>query len=404
MTQRLEQEFWQRRSAPARRTSTRTQPRGRTAQYPQPGRRPSGRSRPRHPESPLGVVTAQPLMPWPAGPTPSQGSEYVRWVQSALNQVMDLRLPVSGRMGRATRSAIRRFQAQEGLHPDGIVGPDTERALMARRAVATPRTSGSAAGTTANQSPSVSQQLSSDQPSPEELAFLGLDPEGETAEGEVNRNTPDYVRWIQQSLNRLQGAQLAVDGLFGSLTRSAVIRFQQQRGLAADGIVGPLTEVALTAAGAGSPPGGSGTAYGPPAPSTTPPPPAGQPDIVAVRGIQVARQIAPKVEALMAAAQADGIILTGGGWRSRERQIELRRQHCGPTQYDIYERPSGECTPPTAPPGRSMHEQGLAIDFQHNGQSLGATSPAFRWLAQNASRFGFYNLPSEPWHWSVNGH
>jgi hypothetical protein len=24
-------------------------------------------------------------------------------------------------------------------------------------------------------------------------------------------------------------------------------------------------------------------------------------------------------------------------------------------------------------------------------------------LADNASRFGFFNLPSEPWHWSVNG-
>ena len=29
--------------------------------------------------------------------------------------------------------------------------------------------------------------------------------------------------------------------------------------------------------------------------------------------------------------------------------------------------------------------------------------PAFVWLTANAARFGFFNLPSEPWHWSVNG-
>ena len=26
-----------------------------------------------------------------------------------------------------------------------------------------------------------------------------------------------------------------------------------------------------------------------------------------------------------------------------------------------------------------------------------------RWLAGNAASFGFYNLPSEPWHWSTTG-
>ena len=28
---------------------------------------------------------------------------------------------------------------------------------------------------------------------------------------------------------------------------------------------------------------------------------------------------------------------------------------------------------------------------------------AFVWLAANAGRFGFSNLPSEPWHWSTTG-
>ena len=62
-----------------------------------------------------------------------RGSEYVRWVQSSLNQIMNLRLSVDGVMSRETRSAIRSFQERQGLLADGIVGPDTERALIKAR-------------------------------------------------------------------------------------------------------------------------------------------------------------------------------------------------------------------------------------------------------------------------------
>jgi len=131
----------------------------------------------------------------------------------------------------------------------------------------------------------------------------------------------------------------------------------------------------------------------------------GSPDIISVRGIKVARQIAPQIEALLAAATAAGVRLSGGGYRSKEQQIRLRIAHCGGnTPYNIYEKPSKQCTPPTAPPGRSMHEKGLAIDFTYNGKGIKSRSnPGFIWLANNAARFGLRNLPSEPWHWSVNG-
>ncbi len=140
-------------------------------------------------------------------------------------------------------------------------------------------------------------------------------------------------------------------------------------------------------------------------------PPLSRPDglktpleIVKVGKIRLARQIAPKLEALLAAAQADGIQLSGGGYRSSQSQVELRRKHCGPSDYDIYEKPSNQCHPPTARPGRSMHERGLAIDFTRDGRLIKTRDdPGFRWLAQHAKRFGLYNLPSEPWHWSMNG-
>ena len=123
-----------------------------------------------------------------------------------------------------------------------------------------------------------------------------------------------------------------------------------------------------------------------------------------VGGIQVHESIASKVQDLLEHAARDGIRLTGGGYRSAASQIALRRAHCGTSQWAIYQKPSYQCRPPTARPGRSMHERGLAIDFRHNGRSVNSrNSTAFRWLKANAATYGLYNLPSEPWHWSTNG-
>jgi outer membrane protein OmpA-like peptidoglycan-associated protein len=66
-------------------------------------------------------------------PDSPAASEYVRWVQTMLNQVLNLQLPVDGVMSTQTRSAIRSFQEKNGLTVTGIVGPDTERALLAAR-------------------------------------------------------------------------------------------------------------------------------------------------------------------------------------------------------------------------------------------------------------------------------
>lgn len=54
----------------------------------------------------------------------------------------------------------------------------------------------------------------------------------------------DGVREIQTGLNRI-GYGLTVDGEFGPLTDAAVIRFQNEHGLEADGIVGKNTWAAL---------------------------------------------------------------------------------------------------------------------------------------------------------------
>lgn len=126
--------------------------------------------------------------------------------------------------------------------------------------------------------------------------------------------------------------------------------------------------------------------------------------VVDVEGIRVHVAIAPRLQALLDAARADGIDLRGWGYRTTEQQIALRRSNCGPLPEDVYLKPAEACSPPTARPGSSMHERGLAVDFNFAGRSISSQdSPAYQWLAANAQVFGFQNLPSEPWHWSTNG-
>ncbi len=127
-------------------------------------------------------------------------------------------------------------------------------------------------------------------------------------------------------------------------------------------------------------------------------------DIVNVGGIWVHRDISNNLQRMLDAAAADGINFSGGGYRDSASQIRLRRAHCGTSNYAVYHMPSSQCRPPTARPGASQHEQGKAIDFRYNGRTISTRNNAgYRWLRDNAASYGFYNLPSEPWHWSVNG-
>lgn len=85
-----------------------------------------GRRRLRRPP----VIVRRRILPLPL---PERGSEYVRWVQSSLNLVLNLRLAVNGLMGPDTRSALRTFQRRQGLVVDGIAGPETRKALVQAR-------------------------------------------------------------------------------------------------------------------------------------------------------------------------------------------------------------------------------------------------------------------------------
>ncbi|MBK5222784.1 MAG: D-alanyl-D-alanine carboxypeptidase family protein [Acidimicrobiia bacterium] len=130
-------------------------------------------------------------------------------------------------------------------------------------------------------------------------------------------------------------------------------------------------------------------------------PGGGSVNLARVGGITVNASIAGQVDAMLQAAAADGIVLGGGGYRDSSSQIRLRTVNGCP---DVWHASASRCRVPTAIPGTSMHEKGLAIDFTANGRSISSRGSAgFQWLDANAHRYGFKNLPSEPWHWSTSG-
>jgi zinc D-Ala-D-Ala carboxypeptidase len=130
--------------------------------------------------------------------------------------------------------------------------------------------------------------------------------------------------------------------------------------------------------------------------------------LVTVGGITVASSLGPNLRALLDAARADGIVLGGNGWRSPDAQAALRIANgC----RDVYTAPASSCRVPTAIPGSSEHEKGLAVDFTWNGATICyprsssncTGNAAFDWLRANAGKYGLRNLPAEAWHWSTTG-
>jgi D-alanyl-D-alanine carboxypeptidase len=120
-----------------------------------------------------------------------------------------------------------------------------------------------------------------------------------------------------------------------------------------------------------------------------------------VYGVTVNKIVAYPFQRMIDDAAKAGVKLSGGGFRTKQQQIALRTTNGCP---DVWTAPSSSCRVPTAIPGRSLHEIGLAIDMTANKKTINdRKSAAFKWLTANAARYGFVNLPSEPWHWSITG-
>lgn len=105
------------------------------------------------------------------------------------------------------------------------------------------------------------------------------------------------------------------------------------------------------------------------------------------------RQAQAAFDAMKAAAARDGITLTENShYRSVARQRQL---------WNASDK-SGRWV---ARPGSSEHHTGLAFDIGTRGYRAGSSgnfqnSPAYRWLKENAYRFGFVqSMDWESWHW-----
>jgi peptidoglycan hydrolase-like protein with peptidoglycan-binding domain len=250
-----------------------------------------------------------------------------------------------GVFGPKTTASVKRFQSAKHLAVDGKPGPITMKTIV----------------------PTV-------------------------AYGHKNKNS---VRAVQRLLVK-NGYSVAVDGAFGPATKSAVVRFQKAHSLSADGVVGRVTWSYLFTAPSSSPPPSSGgdcsKVKGGVSKSST---------VVAASNIRVNKCLASRIVALVAAARKAGLSLyANSSWRDPSEQIALRRQNCGTSYYDVYQKPSYLCHPPTAIPGTSRHERGLAVDFANSSSH---STAVWRWLHAHAASYHLYNLASEPWHWSWDG-
>jgi peptidoglycan hydrolase-like protein with peptidoglycan-binding domain len=140
----------------------------------------------------------------------SQG-QAVRNLQTRLRELGYFNATATGYYGNLTRSAVREFQADNGLPVDGIFGPRTQRAI-------TPGTSAAPAASFSSPATGVAAT-----------------PLRQGARGE------QVVR-LQNQLRQLGYLNAPATGYYGKLTVDAVQRFQADRGMTPDGMVGMQTQ------------------------------------------------------------------------------------------------------------------------------------------------------------------
>jgi len=133
---------------------------------------------------------------------------------------------------------------------------------------------------------------------------------------------------------------------------------------------------------------------------------------LAVNGCTLRREVLPALERLLAVAAASpdvgGRVLALSCHRSISRQGGV---FCREPATDSDTRAVS-----VAPPGHSEHATGYALDFAFrprvndcpDAEACVAATPAFRWLRDNAPRYGFemsfpvsnvQRVKWEPWHW-----
>ena len=139
-------------------------------------------------------------------------------VQQKLKELGFYSGSIDGVYGTGSIAAVKKFQQQNGLTADGLVGSRTYTALM------------SASTGSSSNSGSDNSSSSSDSTSGQDYA------EGTLSYG----SSGTEVKKMQQALKAL-GYNVCADGFYGALTQMAVTQFQKRNGLTADGVAGSAT-------------------------------------------------------------------------------------------------------------------------------------------------------------------
>jgi peptidoglycan hydrolase-like protein with peptidoglycan-binding domain len=130
--------------------------------------------------------------------------EAVRQLQSALKGLGYQPGAIDGQFGSRTEEAVKAFQRAQGIAADGVVG---------------------------------------------DITWLNID-EADNSNPTIRRgSTGNPVRRAQKRLTLGGYDTNGVDGIFGAGTEATVRRFQGDRGLSVDGVVGPQTWAEIDALG-----------------------------------------------------------------------------------------------------------------------------------------------------------
>jgi peptidoglycan hydrolase-like protein with peptidoglycan-binding domain len=270
----------------------------------------------------------------------SSGAQ-VQCLQSTLNSLGYNSGPVDGQFGPMTGGAVLRYQRAKGLFVDGIAGRQTGTSLGiwgsapsgAAQGGGTSGSTGSSGAPTAGCTITTSLRVGS---------------------------SGAQVRCLQSRLTAVGYSVGPVDGIFGSMTRAGVLRYQQAKGLYVDGIAGRQTGTSLGIWGAGTgSTGSSAGAAGGAAPCT---PPSGVP--------AGARQIVV-VTSSGSTADVDLLVYTGGQWTCARSDMAGRVGRNGVRA--LANRRSGDGTTPGGifPLGSMTAPDGQTFQFFGNGVNPG---------------------------------
>ena len=139
-----------------------------------------------------------------------------------------------------------------------------------------------------------------------------------------------------------------------------------------------------------------------------------------VRNCKLERDAAYLYSLMLEAADEDGITLRPiDCYRTYQEQDRAYNRACPIKEVPASAAPGATgvkkvriCSgPPVAPPGRSNHGWGRAVDFKDRYHTLTCYDTEYDWLRANAHRFGWVNPPwaacgldtQEPWHWEFAG-